>query len=164
VERTDHEVVAFCERMRPQLLGTLTLYCGDRELAAELTQETLARCWESWHTLRNPGAASRQAWAHRIAMNLATSWFRRRAAERRAHARLGPAGPPDGGDVAAAVAVRTAVGRLPPRQRQALVLRYFADLPVSETAEVMGCASGTVKALTSQALDALRGVFDLKEV
>ena len=45
---------------------------------------------------------------------------------------------------------------LPLRQRTALVLRYYSDLSVQETADVMGCAPGTVKSLTSQALAALR--------
>jgi RNA polymerase sigma factor (sigma-70 family) len=63
------------------------------------------------------------------------------------------------------VAVRAAVAALPPRQRAAIVLRYFADLSVRVTAAVMGCAEGTVKALTSKAISALRarGLVDDEE-
>jgi DNA-directed RNA polymerase specialized sigma24 family protein len=43
--------------------------------------------------------------------------------------------------------------------RAALVLRYFADLPVNEVAGVLECAPGTVKSLTSQAIDRLRAVI-----
>ena len=48
-----------------------------------------------------------------------------------------------------------ALRRLPPRQREALVLRYFADLPEQETAEAMGISRGTVKSTTARALAAL---------
>lgn len=53
--------------------------------------------------------------------------------------------------------MREAVAALPPRQRVAVVLRYFADCDIAATAEVMGCRPGTVRALTAQALERLRG-------
>ena len=59
-------------------------------------------------------------------------------------------------DPADAVAVRRAVAALPRRQRTAVVLRYYADLPVAEVPVLMGCAPGTVKSLTRKALTALR--------
>jgi RNA polymerase sigma factor (sigma-70 family) len=51
------------------------------------------------------------------------------------------------------------VAGLPPRQRAALVLRYFAELTEAETAEALGCSVGTVKSTTSRALDHLRHVL-----
>jgi RNA polymerase sigma factor (sigma-70 family) len=48
------------------------------------------------------------------------------------------------------------VRSLPPRQRTALVLRYYEDLSEAETAELMGCSVGTVKSQVSTALDKLR--------
>jgi RNA polymerase sigma-70 factor (ECF subfamily) len=54
------------------------------------------------------------------------------------------------------VSVRDAIATLAPRQRQAVVLRYLADLPVRDVAEAMGCAEGTVKATLHQALRAMR--------
>jgi RNA polymerase sigma factor (sigma-70 family) len=90
---------------------------------------------------------------YRVAINLTNSWLRRRMAERRARARLGAraAGAHLDPDPADAVAIRRAVAALPRRQRTALVLRYYADLPVAEVAALMGCAPGTVKSLTSKA-------------
>ena len=49
-----------------------------------------------------------------------------------------------------------ALDRLPVRQRAALVLRYWHDLPEREIARVLGCAPGTVKSLLSRALATLR--------
>ena len=53
-------------------------------------------------------------------------------------------------------ALRLTLAELPDRQREALVLRFFEDLSVEETAKAMGCAAGTVKATVHQALRSLR--------
>lgn len=45
---------------------------------------------------------------------------------------------------------------LPPRRRAAVVLRFYLDLPVEETAEILGCSVGTVKSQTARGLDTLR--------
>lgn len=56
------------------------------------------------------------------------------------------------------------MAQLPERQRAAIVLRYFVDLPVSEVADVMGIKEGTVKALTHQAVGNLRRALDIAEL
>lgn len=96
--------------------------------------------------------ANPEGWVFRVAFNLATSRARRRAVESRALAAAAAAPPPGARDVDDALAVRGAVAALPPRERAAIVLRYFADLPVSDVAAVMGCQPGTVKSLTSHAV------------
>ena len=53
-----------------------------------------------------------------------------------------------------------ALARLPQRQRACVVLRYFEELDVRETAAALGCSEGTVKSQTSRALTALRGMFE----
>lgn len=143
---------AFCAAQHRRLVGLLSLQVGDRHVAEELAQDVLLKVCEHWSGLNDP-----VAWMHRVAINQANSWFRRRAAERRANARhqnqqAGPAAP----DRADAVAVREAVARLPKRQRAVLAYRYYAGLSVRETAAAMSCAEGTVKALTHQAIAALR--------
>jgi len=136
--------------IRHPLVGSLALYCGDRAVAEELAQEALARAWLRWAKLDDP-----KAWTYRTAFNLASSWGRRRSAERRAHHRAGPtaASEPDSSE---AHAVRDAVAGLPDRQRAVIVCRFFLGFDVRGTAEVLGCAEGTVKAATHQALAALR--------
>lgn len=147
----------FCGRVRPWLVGALSLYCGSGDVAEELAQETLARVWARWGEVGE--MASPEGWAYRVGINLANSLFRRRAAERRARQRLARQQPPlqvDTPDRSEAIVVRKLVASLPARQRTALVLRYYADLSVADTAAVMECAEGTVKALTSQAIASLR--------
>jgi RNA polymerase sigma factor (sigma-70 family) len=146
----------FCHQQYPQLLGMLGLYCGDRDLAEELTQETLARVCRHWSrvgAMDNP-----ERWVVRVAFNLAKSAFRSRSARQRVLDRYGPSlgKDVDAGAVDDVLAVRAAVARLPERQRRALLLRYFADLPVAEVASLMECPEGTVKTLTFQAIAALR--------
>ena len=149
----------FCRELHPRLVGALALHCGDRDVAEELAQETLARVWERWSTVQHKD--SPEAWAYRVGFNLAASRYRRRSAERRARARCGPADE-HVADAVDALAVREAVAALPPRQRAAVVLRYFADLSVERTADVLGCAPGTVKSLTSQAIATLRDRFEVE--
>lgn len=143
---------AFCAAQHRRLVGLLSLQVGDRHVAEELAQDVLLKVCEHWPKLQDP-----TAWMHRVAINHANSWFRRRGAERRATARHRGQqvedGPPDRAD---AIAVREAVAKLPKRQRSALVYRYFAGFSVAETADAMSCAEGTVKALTHQAIAALR--------
>ena len=69
-----------------------------------------------------------------------------------------------GRDVAESVALRaalmSALADLPLRQRTCVVLRYFDDLSVADTAAVLGCTEGTVKSQTSRALASLRSTFE----
>jgi RNA polymerase sigma factor (sigma-70 family) len=145
-----------CAVEYPRLARLLTLYCGDRETAQDLAQETLARGCVHWAALSRMEQQS--AWFTRVALNLAASRWRRLVVERRFTATLArrerPLGVPD---VVDAVAVRSAVSALTPRQRAAVVLRFFDDLDLATTAAVMRCSEGTVKKLTARGLAALRG-------
>ncbi len=151
--RDSRELEAACEAAWPKLVGTFGLYLGDRDLAEEVAQETLLRLCKHWRKVSQLNAPD--AWMYQVAMNLAKSHIRRAVRRRRIDesTRLAPT---EDADTAMALAVRDAVASLPERQRATLVLRYFADLSVAETAEALGCAQGTVKAATSAALENLR--------
>jgi RNA polymerase sigma factor (sigma-70 family) len=140
----------FVREVRHPLVGSLALYCGDAAVAEELAQEALARAWLRWSKLDDP-----KAWTYRAGFNLAASWGRRRSAERRANRRASAGDSPQV-DLADVHAVRSAVAALPDRQRAVIVCRFFLTLDVRETAEVLDCAEGTVKAATHQALASLR--------
>lgn len=149
------DLAAFCRREFPRLVGALDLHCGDLDVAEEMAQEALVRAAERWEQVRRMAAPG--AWVYRVAINLANSWFRRRAAERRAKHRAAPIEEgrrdPDGAD---RVAVREALVGLPTRQRQAVVLRFYLGCSVAETAAVMGTPEGTVKTLVHRGLGRLR--------
>ena len=161
----DDEPAAFCRSIRDRLVGSLTLYCGDRAVAEELAQEALVRVWERWD--RVSGMASPEAWTYRTAFNLASSWGRRRSAERRANRRSLRVTTTHTDDPAMVETVRSAVAALPQRQRAVVVCRFYLAMTVAETAEALDCAEGTVKSATHQALATLRTgglVDDLQEV
>ena len=154
---------AFCDRVSGRLVGSLTLYCGDRHIAEELAQEALARAWERWATVGL--MPSPEAWTFRTAINLANSRFRRLRIERRALVVVASDGASHESDEAAVLAVRSAVRALPPRQRAVVVARWFLGYSVDETAELLSCAPGTVKSTTHHALARLRasGLVDADE-
>lgn len=145
------DLVAFCEVQRPRLVGMLGLHCGDPDVAEELAQDAIAKACEKWTKVREMEFP--EAWISKVALNLATSYFRRRAAESRAKKRIQGQSHEtlSAPSTAWAVEVRKAVASLPPRQRSALVLRYYLDMSIIETAQLMDCSEGTVKALTHKA-------------
>lgn len=144
--------------MHPVLVRTLTIHTGSRPLAEDLAQETLARVWQKWSQVS--GYESPDRFALRCAFNLASSGFRRRAAERRAQARSGAdAASVAPVDSATELAVRQAVQSLPPQQRSVITCRYFLGLSVLETADAVGVAEGTVKSLTHKATTRLRSLL-----
>jgi RNA polymerase sigma factor (sigma-70 family) len=158
------DLVAFCRDEHARLVGTLTLYCGDREVAEELAQEVWVRVCSEWNKVRR--LSSRRAWIYKIGTNLAHSYFRRKAAERRAFRRLEaleasksrPAPAYSRGDD-----LMQSLEALPKRQRAALILRYYLDLSVGETADVLQCPEGTVKTLTRRGLRSLERTIDPEE-
>jgi RNA polymerase sigma-70 factor, ECF subfamily len=149
----DLGLAQLCEREHPVLVGALGLYLGDRDEAEDIAQEALIRLVQRWplEGIDNPGA-----WVMRVAFNLATSSFRRRSIQRRAADRIRQHREAPSSDPADVLAVRRAVLDLPERQRRAVILRYFADLSVRDTAEFMQCPANTVKTLVHQAIRTLR--------
>jgi RNA polymerase sigma factor (sigma-70 family) len=150
------DLASVCREQYPRLVGILGLYVGDAHVAEELAQDVLVQLCRQWE--QTP-LDSPEAWLYRVAMNRANSFFRRKLAERRARQRLSEsqvAGDAQMGSIDEAIAVRHAVSALPPRERTALVLRYYLDLPVREAARVMKCPEGTVKTLCRRAILMLR--------
>jgi RNA polymerase sigma-70 factor (sigma-E family) len=139
----------------PDAVRLAYLLTGNRNLAEDLAQEAFVRMYGRFQDLRNPDAFP--AYLRRTVVNLANSHFRRVKVERAYLEREGrmveaPAADPDDRQ-----RVREALQRLPLRQRAAVILRYYEDLPEAQTAEILRCRPGTVKSLLSRGLDALRG-------
>jgi RNA polymerase sigma factor (sigma-70 family) len=119
------------------------LLTGSSEAADEIAQEACEQVLRRWDDIDFP-----RAYARRAVISGARSWGRRRtvrestASERERFAELD-------GD---AIAVRIALADLPPRQREVLVLRYYADLKVDDIAAEVGARPGTVKSLIHRGL------------
>lgn len=147
---------ALCERLHPRLVAMLVLYTGDRELAFDLAQETLARLWQRWPRISEIDPLD--GYAFRTATNLARNHFRWAAVRRRHHERLGPSEPvvSQAVDGAETAALELALGSLPHRQRVVVILRYVMDVSVEDTATATGIPNNTVKSLARRGLSALR--------
>ena len=90
-------------------------------------------------------------------MNLARMQFRRKAVERRYLLRQGAERPVTATrDDSVTEGLRLALDSLPYRQRAAVVLRFYLDLPDEETAQILGCTAGTVRSLISRGVATLR--------
>ncbi len=116
--------------------------------AEDLAQEAFLRAHRDW--ARVGGMAAPAAWVRRVALNLAVSKYRRLRSEASAKLRLTPTTSPAQPPTVESEAFWEEVRRLPRRQAQVLALRYVDDLPVTEIAEVLEIAEGTVKALMHQ--------------
>lgn len=108
------------------------------------------------------------AWAAVVASNLAMDWHRAKRRQERLGERLAALRPPDpavGEDSGVlSVAVARGLDELPDAQRQILVLRFYADLPVRGIAEALGIPEGTVKSRLHTAVRALRARLHEDEV
>jgi RNA polymerase sigma-70 factor (sigma-E family) len=147
---------AFVTARGPRLLRAAWLLTGDAHLAEDLVQTVLAKLWPKWHRLAD---GNPEAYARTALVNTYSSWWQRRWRGEVPHDVLPDALTADMfADVDLGHALATALRTLPPRQRSVVVLRYFEDLSVEETAEALGCRPGTVKSQASKALRALRGL------
>jgi RNA polymerase sigma-70 factor (ECF subfamily) len=111
----------------------------DPLLAEEATQEAFARAYARWERVSSMDRPA--GWTYVVAVRVA----RRRRRDLLGD-RTGRTSTPDVADeVTDRVTLQAAIDELPRRQRVALVLRHYADLPLDEIATAMGCAVGTVK-------------------
>jgi RNA polymerase sigma-70 factor (sigma-E family) len=128
---------------------------GDHQLAQDLLQASLVKTYLAWSRLRDVGKA--EAYTRRTMVTTATSWRRRRSFHERPSGTLPDVAADDWGEAASTHAsIVAALRTLPPRQRAAVVLRYYVDLTETQTAEAMGCSVGTVKSQVFAGLARLR--------
>lgn len=128
---------------------------GNREDAADIAQETLARAYARWRSI---GPSPRRGgWIATVSANLALDAGRRRGSAIAAHARYGAPAPP--GVLAERIDLHRALRALPRRQREVVILRYLADLPEIVVAGTLGISAGAVKQHASRGLAALRATL-----
>ena len=154
----EQEYVEFVAHQADRLCRTAYLICGDWKRAEDATQEALLRLYRVWPRLLRKGAVG--AYASKTVVSATLDGLRRRSSREVVGG--------DGYFAATAdptnqmrriddrLMIEQALAVLPPRKRACVVLRYFDQLSVEETAEVLGCRPGTVKSQTAEALTTLR--------
>lgn len=154
----DAEFAEFVRTHRGALLATARLLAaGDAHLAEDLVQTALVRVYLSWGRARsgNPGGYARRTLVNCLADHHRRGFARRERTAAALPESAAPAQELDGFDAD----LVHALGALPPRMRAAVVLRHVHDLSVEETADALGCTTGTVKSQTSRGLEKLRAAL-----
>lgn len=154
-EGVDADFTAFVAAQGARLLRTAELICGDPHRAADLTQTALERAYLRWNRIRSDDPL---AYVRRIIVNSYRDWWRLRRSRELSTDQVPER--EQTWDVAERQAqqdvVRVALSQLSRRERQVVVLRYYADLSEAAIAAELRIAPGTVKSSLSRALARLR--------
>ena len=147
------------ERYAVSAIRLAYLLTGDRALAEDIVQDAFVRLGGRLRHLRDPVAF--EAYLRRTVVNLSRSHFRHAKVERTYLAREGGhvesrTAPGADRSVAERDELWRAMRRLSERQRAAIVLRFYEDLPEDRVAELLRCRPGTVKSLVSRGLQTMR--------
>ena len=132
------DFAALYEREFPKLAGYLTALTGDPEVAREATQEAFTRLFARWRRVHEP-----RGFVYVVGTNLCKHHWRQGGRERSAVTSLGITSLH--GRPAPDTSLRDLVERLPGHLREAVLLHYYADLPVAEVAAALRRPVGTVK-------------------
>jgi RNA polymerase sigma-70 factor, ECF subfamily len=150
---TNAEFEDWYRRVRPQVVATMTMWCGSIDAAIDATDEAFVRAFDRWNKVGT--MVSRTGWVVTVAMNVVRRQARRRSLEatllrkqRLVTEMPGPAGEAFG-----------AVRELPDRLRRIVLLRYVADLPQAEIAEALGLSRSSVSTALTEAHRRLRDVL-----
>ncbi|MEU4042973.1 SigE family RNA polymerase sigma factor [Streptomyces antibioticus] len=164
----NEEFQAFVIGRWPRLMRTAFLLTGEQHAAEDLAQTTLEQVYVAWN--RVAAADEPEAYVRRVMINTHSRRYRKKLREF-----LAPRGEDPGltheiadtGDRIAQADDRhtllKALAELPPRQREAVVLRYWEDLTESQTAQAMGCSIGAVKSNAAKGIAKLRAIPGLAE-
>jgi RNA polymerase sigma-70 factor (sigma-E family) len=150
----DEEFTAFVTASVHRLRQTAYLLCGDWHRADDAVQSALVKLYLNWEKVRirkSTEAFVRTILVRGIIDESRRPWRRERSS----------ADPPETAEVEQLthddrIFLRQMLAQVPRRQRAVLVLRFFEDCDVAETAKVIGCSEGTVKSQTAHGLARLR--------
>jgi RNA polymerase sigma-70 factor (sigma-E family) len=150
----DTEFADYVGARLPALRRLAMLLCQDWHRADDLVQAAITKLYVHWP--RAKGADSIDAYVRAIVVReflreRRSSWARRVTVSDQV-----PDRPSASHDTEASLDLQAAIAALPARQRATLVLRFYCDLNVDQSARVLGCTPGTVKSQTAKALATLR--------
>lgn len=152
-------------RRAAMLRSAMLLADGDLHLAEDLVQVTLIRLYMKWPRVRKMNV---DAYARRVLVNNLMDHYRKPSVRRECRVSDVPDSTATSPDLLSGVGdsvedqpIVSALAKLPPRMRAAVVLRYVEGLDVEETAHALGCSAGTVKSQASRGLEKLRGHLEI---
>ena len=150
-------------RHAPAAVRLALLMTSDRELSRDITQDAFIRVAGRFRHLRFPDMFD--AYLRKTVVNLCLSHFRHERVERDYLAGRNAETEPvvEAPDFGTRDELRRALRRLPLRQRTAIVLRYYEDLPEEQVASAMGCSVPAARSLVSRGMETLRTIVRSEE-
>jgi RNA polymerase sigma-70 factor (sigma-E family) len=139
------------------LRRTAYLMCGDWHQAEDLVQTVFIKLYQAWNRVQRRD--SLDAYLRRILIRACIDAKRRKHRRESSYGEMPETAAEPGSPYEERAALIAALAQIAPRQRAVLVLRYWEDLSIEETAGILGCSTGTVKSQASRGLETLRGVL-----
>lgn len=159
--RLEQRVAVLYERHSSSATRYALVLTGDDEIAQDLVQEAFVRVMSQLRRSREE-PTSFGAYLRRAILNTWRSRLRRRQLERRHPVERDV--PPISHDLDTRELMWQALMRLPLRQRTAVFLRYYEDLPVWQIAQELGCSEGAARSLLLHAMEKLRKDKEVNDV
>ena len=156
----DDGFVQWAALRRRRLRRTAYLLCGDWSAADDLVQESLVRVYRHW---RRIASGDPDAYARKVLTSVFIDERRRPWRRETATATLPEISGSDEPPIIVGPLLE-ALRAVPPRQRAVLVLRFWEDLSVEQTAQLLGCSTGTVKSQSARGLVRLRELLPEQEL
>jgi RNA polymerase sigma-70 factor (sigma-E family) len=156
--RRDAEFTEYVAARLAWLRRVAYLLCRDWDQADDLVQRAITKLYVHWARTRavdHADSYARTVLVREFLSERRSGWARRVSVGVQV-----PEAAAAGADHDAALDVRSALAGLPARQRATLVLRFYCDLSVDQSAQVLGCSAGTVKSQTAKGLDSLRRTLE----
>lgn len=152
--RRDEEFTQFVSARLASFRRLAYLLCQDWNRADDLVQAAITRLYVHWgraSAVDHTDAYARTILVREYLREQRSGWARRVSLDAEA-----PDSPGEAPDRDTALDVRNALAAVPSRQRATLVLRFYCDLSVAQTADLLGCSAGTVKSQTAKGIAVLR--------
>jgi len=143
--------------------GTAYLLCGDWHRAEDLVQQTFTKLYRVWRRIQRHDALdgyTRQTLVRTFLSERRRGWFKYESVG----SALTDRAAPSSGLADERLVLLEALAKVPPRQRAVLVLRYWEDASVEQTAAMLECSAGTVKSQAARGLATLRGLLEEERV
>jgi len=153
----DREYVEYVSAALDRLRRAAYLLCGDADRADDIVQSALVAVYLQWKKIRTVG--NLDGYVHRILVRRYVDEARKSWARVLLAWRDTDTAAPAGRSVEDSHAVQAALAKVSRGQRTVLVLRFFCDMSVQETAAVLGLSAGTVKSQTARGLAAMRDLL-----